>query len=41
MLLQMKGWTPAFTKKEMPVDCFVKIIFNINNEGKKVVYKYE
>ncbi len=41
MLLGMKGWIPANAKKEIPVDCYTKLIFNINNEGKKVVYKSE
>jgi hypothetical protein len=41
MLLDMKGWIPANAKKDTPVDCYTKLIFNINNEGKKVVYKSE
>ncbi|CAG0977525.1 hypothetical protein FLAV_01585 [Flavobacteriales bacterium] len=41
MLEGMTGWIPATVKKDIPVDCYTKLIFNINNEGKKVVYKTE
>ncbi|NUM50598.1 MAG: hypothetical protein HUU48_05725 [Flavobacteriales bacterium] len=41
VLLKMTGWIPATAKKGVSVDCYTKLIFNINNEGKKVVYKTE
>ncbi len=39
MLLDMKGWIPATTGKNIQVDCLTKMVFTINNEGKKISYK--